>query len=324
MVGSKPVHLPLRPVRLILWIGLAVAVSILGAVCARPSAVLQTAAAPGSMVFPGDIGCNLSQVPPGVVQVQGSVNLNWCQTLTSADIDILRTVEVIDGGLFIYANPALEQIDGLNSLIYALGRFQISGGAYLVGSCRDARTCGTVRHCERYRMLVVLCLHQSDKGRADWQLHLSVLGVSSSVIFTINQRGNGWTPLHWACYNGHVKASEMLLNHGADAKAKAWAGHAPLHWACIEGHVEVVEMLLKHGVDTEAKDNDGDTSLHLACGNDHVKVVEVLLKHGADAEAKDNRSETPLDVARQHKHDNKLKSVLTAHEAGLAVGPQTS
>ena len=34
----------------------------------------------------------------------------------------------------------------------------------------------------------------------------------------IPQGGN--TPLHWACYNGYVTVVEMLLKHGADAKAK--------------------------------------------------------------------------------------------------------
>ena len=31
-------------------------------------------------------------------------------------------------------------------------------------------------------------------------------------------------------------------------------GYTPLHWACVWGHVKVVEMLLKHGADAKAKD----------------------------------------------------------------------
>ncbi|EDQ84452.1 uncharacterized protein MONBRDRAFT_30228 [Monosiga brevicollis MX1] len=109
---------------------------------------------------------------------------------------------------------------------------------------------------------------------------------------------DGHTALHWACFNDHVEVVEMLLKHGADAKAKTNFGWTPLHWACREGRVEVVEMLLEHGVDTDAKTDDGQTPLHTVCTPISVnrKVIRQLLRHGADPDARDLTGARPLDL----------------------------
>ncbi|EDQ86135.1 uncharacterized protein MONBRDRAFT_11178 [Monosiga brevicollis MX1] len=127
--------------------------------------------------------------------------------------------------------------------------------------------------------------------------------------------------LYDACYSSDPQEALQLLtswNHQRLRDAAQYKGgffrDTPLHWACYNGHVKVLEMLLKHGADTEAKNNVstvppssplyppydgapvphddddavpyGNTPLHYACLNGQVKVVEMLLKHGADAIAK--------------------------------------
>ncbi|EDQ84314.1 uncharacterized protein MONBRDRAFT_30380 [Monosiga brevicollis MX1] len=149
---------------------------------------------------------------------------------------------------------------------------------------------------------------------------------------------HGDTPLHWACRNGDVKVVEMLLQHGADAKAKDNRGDTPLHKACRNGHVKVVEMLLKHGADAKAKNNVSTVppsfplyppmTVHLypmmmlmmmmlylyVMLMHHPTVVEMLLQHGADAKAKDNRGDTPLHKACRNGHV-KVVEMLLKHGA---------
>ncbi|EDQ88308.1 uncharacterized protein MONBRDRAFT_26336 [Monosiga brevicollis MX1] len=108
----------------------------------------------------------------------------------------------------------------------------------------------------------------------------------------------GGTPLHRACYYGHVKVVEILLKHGVYVEAKDNDSQTPLHYACTYGHDKVVEMLLKHGVYVEAKNNRGKTPLQLACATSSAsrKVVQQLLRHGADPDARDLTDARPLDL----------------------------
>jgi hypothetical protein len=95
---------------------------------------------------------------------------------------------------------------------------------------------------------------------------------------------NGSTPLLWALEGGcfeDVSVVRLLLEHGADINAQNHSGWTPLHWASFNGVLEVVRLLLKHGAEVGAKDNDGKTALQFAAEEGREKVVELLREHGA-------------------------------------------
>ena len=75
----------------------------------------------------------------------------------------------------------------------------------------------------------------------------------------------GWTPLHSACWRGHLDVVQYLLtSHDANLEATTNAGKTPLHWACWNGHLDVVRYLLSsRRANLEATDIDGWTPLHL-------------------------------------------------------------
>lgn len=69
------------------------------------------------------------------------------------------------------------------------------------------------------------------------------------------QDKNGWTPLHYACVNGHADAAIELfssltnpksgLKDKLDYKLKDKKGNTPLHLAAFKGHAETIRRILK-------------------------------------------------------------------------------
>ena len=51
----------------------------------------------------------------------------------------------------------------------------------------------------------------------------------------------------------------MLLEDGADVKARDEARQTPLHMAAIFGHVRVASLLLDAGAEVDGKDRNGQT-----------------------------------------------------------------
>ena len=115
----------------------------------------------------------------------------------------------------------------------------------------------------------------------------------------VNARGfdkNG-TPLHVASRRGHADIAQLLLDHGADGKARDDNECTPLLLSSSYGHVEVARILLEHGADTETRDNSGDSPLDWASARGHVDVARLLLTNGADANTQGHSGWTPLHLA---------------------------
>ena len=62
----------------------------------------------------------------------------------------------------------------------------------------------------------------------------------------------GQTPLSWAARDGHEAIVKLLLEKGADIKAKDNNGQTPLSWAAEKGHEAVVKLLESHAIITSS------------------------------------------------------------------------
>ena len=116
---------------------------------------------------------------------------------------------------------------------------------------------------------------------------------------------DGFTLLHRAAWFGHLDASTLLLDRGADAGAVSRndAEQTPLHAAVQQRHGELAELLLARGAPPNAAQAGGLTPLHLAAylGDEEMSVMLIECGASATVEADDGR--TPGDIAYLHEHD---------------------
>lgn len=82
---------------------------------------------------------------------------------------------------------------------------------------------------------------------------------------------SGWTPLHYAAFEGHQVVCRTLLESGAKIDQTDNDGKPPLMLAAEEGHSDLVSEFLKnYGAPPDQKAHDGRTALRYYCLNNKI------------------------------------------------------
>jgi len=90
--------------------------------------------------------------------------------------------------------------------------------------------------------------------------------------------------------------TEALLKAGADPNAKLPDGTTVLMNAARTGNPEVVRLLIDHGADVKARGKDyGETALVWAVAENHPGAAEVLIAHGAEVNARSSALQREKD-----------------------------
>ncbi|ETV93112.1 hypothetical protein, variant [Aphanomyces invadans] len=75
----------------------------------------------------------------------------------------------------------------------------------------------------------------------------------------------GRTPLHWACCNGSDDVAEMLIKAGAALDLHdRLEGFTPLHYAAFYGHIKLTRLMVVNGANMESDCNKHMNPLQLA------------------------------------------------------------
>jgi ankyrin repeat protein len=165
----------------------------------------------------------------------------------------------------------------------------------------------------------------------------SLVKGNPAVVFSTDTVG--YTPLHWAAFEGYEEVAEFLLvskatvnarsvvsggsrprqtqvpldrGHGVAIQMVDISGLTPLHLAAQMGHKDGTELLLAHKADVNAKDSTHSTPLHKAANSGVKSVVELLLAKKADPNAKDITDSTPLHVAAYSGHSDVVDLLLAS------------
>ncbi|KAH9629346.1 hypothetical protein HF086_017721 [Spodoptera exigua] len=109
---------------------------------------------------------------------------------------------------------------------------------------------------------------------------------------------HGFSPLHWACKEGHIKIVEMLIRRGARINVTNMGDDTPLHLAAAHGHRPIVQLLLQNRVDVNFTNEHGNSPLHYACFWGYSAIAEDLLMAGALVSLANKDGDTPLDKTR--------------------------
>uniref|UniRef100_A0AAY4BB58 Ankyrin repeat domain 6b n=1 Tax=Denticeps clupeoides TaxID=299321 RepID=A0AAY4BB58_9TELE len=154
-------------------------------------------------------------------------------------------------------------------------------------------------HALSERLLVA-----SHKGQADNVVQLINKGAKVAVT------KYGRTPLHLACYKGHIEVVKILLKAGCDLDIQDDGDQTALHRAAMVGNGDVIAALVQEGCALDRQDKEGNTALHEVAWHGFSQSVKQLVKAGANVHAKNKAGNTALHLACQNGHAQSAKVLL--------------
>jgi ankyrin repeat protein len=169
-----------------------------------------------------------------------------------------------------------------------------------------------------------------EAGRVETAHELQAQGAATTDNYywvSANATGEGGrTPLHTACWKGHLGVAEALLARDARLlELKDNNGHTALWWACDAGRVDVVRALLQRGaaaVDNCYWGKKGKMceQMEQAIKKGHLEVVRELLAGPGGAVLDTQCSWTPLIWASFWGHTELVRKLLKGGAAVDATG----
>jgi uncharacterized protein len=112
-------------------------------------------------------------------------------------------------------------------------------------------------------------LNQANMTNETPLMFAALYGLLPEVKTLVNQKEvpvnrTGWTPLHYACTNGHIEIAAFLLDKGAAVDALSPNETTPLMMAIRAGNIQLVRLLLDRGADIRIRNQQGYSAIDAA------------------------------------------------------------
>ena len=137
---------------------------------------------------------------------------------------------------------------------------------------------------------------------------------------------SGSTALHCAATDGVPEVVEVLLDAGADIRAKDNVKMTPIHFACADGNMDTVKVLFQHAEKPQSaasvfdmledRNREGETALHAAVEGGYLDIVQICLEKGAKVRARRGNLAHPLHIAAINGHVQ-IAECLVEHHAKI-------
>ena len=162
-------------------------------------------------------------------------------------------------------------------------------------------------------------LHHALRGPTP-HLELAILLLKNGAEVNATD-GEGWSCLHFACYNGQEDVVDLLLGHdGIEVNCAAEGDHwTPMHCAARAGSSAILNKLLDKGAMASIEKREGrrgDSPLSIAAWSGRREICEILLCHNKDClqHDTDNTGWTPLMKASYKGHLDVVQ-LLVQHDS---------
>ena len=91
----------------------------------------------------------------------------------------------------------------------------------------------------------------------------------------------GWTPLIYAAFNGHLPVVQFLMSKGADINAVSENGMTAAMAAARGGFMDILALLVQAGADLNKQTASGESALDWAIKTRNTDAADYLKAHGA-------------------------------------------
>ena len=210
-------------------------------------------------------------------------------------------------------NPSISNAEGMTPMQIVVDSQQMETATILITSKKCSRE-DIVRASKNESLLI----HSVFSDDGELLTTLIDAGVDINILIS-KSNSKGETALHAVCKKGNIKATQLLLQGGADVLAVDCQGNAPIHVACANMALECLSLILHHKRCNPNQQNAvGDTPLHILCShgwNCDMRMLHTLLSTpGINPESANHAGQIPAELAKSNYNVIKMISKYLEHK----------